>query len=296
MKTMFRRILAACDGSPESEEAFAAMLPLLRTGNPDVLVVYVFENPHASYNPPAQLAKTCAALRANGVQARLQTLEGKPAAEIVRLAKERDADLIVMSTQGRGGLRRLLMGSVAEAVIRTSDIPVLVARPGTAAGDWKRMVVALDGSTRGEDILQDVIPLAERLKASVELIRVALPPMTIGGLGDAPGAMVADDPLPYLKQLQSRLAGEGFDAAVKALDGRAAAEIVRHATESGASLLCLTTHGRTGLERVLMGSVAEEVVRNAPCPVLLRRSARVDGILLGPPAAGLPAEKERVQP
>jgi nucleotide-binding universal stress UspA family protein len=291
MKHKILRILAPCDGSPESEEAFAAMMPIVRADHPEVTVLYVFENPEASYDPPARLAKSCHALRASGVDARLLTRDGKPAEEIVRLAKAQNMDLIVLSTHGRSGIARAVLGSVVEEVIRHAETPVLVTRPGAAIGDWKRMLVALDGSTRGEEILQDVIPLAWRLRASVELVRSALPPITMSGLGDVGGVQIVEDPMPYLKQMKAVLAEEGVDAEVTALQGRAASSILSRAKENGASLLCLTTHGRTGFERILMGSVAEEVVRHAPCPVLIRRSVRFDGLAHEKPQAKAPAER-----
>lgn len=291
MRYKIGRILAACDGTPESEEVFAAIMPIVRADHPEVSVVYVFENPQASYDPPAHLAKVTNSLRAGGVNARLVTRDGKPAEEIVRLANRLKVDLIALSTHGRRGLNRMVMGSVAEEVLRHADVPVLVMRPGMVATDWNRLVVALDGSTRSEEILQDVIPLAWRPNASVELVRSALPPITTTGLGEVPGVVVTDDPMPYLLQAKARLAEDGVDARVTALEGRAAWAILDHAKRTGATLLCLTTHGRGGFERVLMGSVAEEIVRHAPCPVLIRRSVRIEGLTMKPSEGGVAKEK-----
>ena len=270
MMEKVERILVTTDGSAEAEHAFAAMMPIVRADHPAVTVLHVLEGPNASFTPPALVAKACAALRAAGVNAHLRLTEGKPAEEIVRLSAE--SDLVVMSTHGRGGFKHLLLGSVTEQVIRDAEVPTLVTRPEVAVHDWTRMVVALDGSARGEQILEDVIPLARRLHLSVQLIRAAMPPITMTGLGDLPGVEVIDDPRPYLESVSAWLGTQGIDASVKALDGRAGAEILRHAGESGANLLCMTTHGRTGLSRALLGSIADEVIRHAPCPVLLKKS------------------------
>lgn len=272
MSDRVRRILVATDGSPESENAFAAMMPIVRSDDPEVALLYVFESPGASFVAPARVAKACSALRANRVNAYLELREGRPAEEIVRLARDRGSDLIVMSTHGRGGLQRLVLGSVAEQVIRRSETPVLVTRPGVVVRDWDRLLVPLDGSPGGEAILRDVIPLARRLKSSVELIQTTLPPITMTGVGDIPGVVIHEDALPYLRNMQARLSSEGIQAMTAALEGRAAFEILRRAKDAGTSLLCMSTHGRTGFGRVLMGSVAEEVLRHAPCPLLLRRS------------------------
>jgi nucleotide-binding universal stress UspA family protein len=264
------RILVTTDGSAEAEHAFAAMMPIVRADHPSVTVLHVLEGAEASFTPPARVAKACAALRANGVNAHLRLCEGKPAEEIVRLSAE--SDLVVMSTHGRGGFKHLLLGSVTEQVIRDAAVPILVTRPGVAVHDWTRMVVALDGSARGEQILEEVVPLVRRLHSSVQLIRAAMPPITRTGLGDIPGVEVIEDPRPYLESVREWLGTQGIDASTQALDGRAGAEILRHAGESGANLLCMTTHGRTGLSRALLGSIADEVIRHAPCPVLLKKS------------------------
>lgn len=280
MKPKIRKILAACDGSAESEEAFAAMMPIVRVDDPEVTVLYVFEDPQASLEPPRAVSQACATMQASRVHAHLALRKGKPAEEILRLARTGEMDLIVMATQGRTGLRRLVGGSVTEEVLRHAEVPVLVTRPGSARSHWSRMVVALDGSTRAESILQDVIPLACSLQASVDLVRASLPPITMTGLGEMPGVVIHEDPLPYLRQLQAALVEKGIETHVAAPEGRAASAILQHAMKSGASLLCLATHGRTGLARVLMGSIAEEIVRHASCPVLIRRTVRSEGLPL----------------
>jgi nucleotide-binding universal stress UspA family protein len=284
----FDRLLVTSDGSTESEHAFAAMMPVVRSDDPEVTVLYVVEHPEDADQAPARIVKACDALCGNGVNARIKIRTGKPADEIVKLGNR--TDLVVMATHGRGGLKRVLMGSVTEAVVRRLDVPILVTRPGTPIHRWNRLVVALDGSPRGEQILQDVVPLARRLRASVDLVQSVLPPIMMSGLGDTPGVQIAENPRPYLEGVKSRLSSEGVAAAVVVLEGRAGAELLRYLQEQGASLLCMTTHGRTGLARALLGSIADEVIRHAPCPVLLRRSIRSEpGSVVEPlPAKALP--------
>ncbi len=280
------RILVTTDGSTESEHAFAAMMPVVRSDAPEVTVLYVVE--HAERSTEDRVAKACETLRETGVHAHLVVRHGQPADQIVRAGNE--MDLVVMATHGRGGLQRILMGSVTEAVIRRLEVPILVTRPGTPVRTWDRLVVALDGSVRSEQILPDVVPLARRLKASVELVQSVLPPITMTGLGEIPGAQIADNPMPYLESVKARLSSEGVSASAVVLQGRAASELLRHVREQGASLLCMTTHGRTGLARALLGSITDEVIRRAPCPVLLRRSIPSGpGSVLQPlPAKALP--------
>jgi nucleotide-binding universal stress UspA family protein len=95
-----------------------------------------------------------------------------------------------------------------------------------------------------------------------------------------------EDSKPYLRRVQARLLEEGVNARIEALEGRVASAILDHASKTDAFLIALTTHGRTGFERILMGSIAEEIVRHSSCPVLVRRSMRTDGIPLEPSKTG----------
>ena len=273
MNDAIARILVPTDGSLESESAFAAILPLVKAYAPEVTVLYVFEDPDASYCPPAQIAKVCRGVRAAGMNAHLELREGMPAEEILRAAKSSKVDLIAMSTHGRGGLSRLVAGSVAESVLRRAVVPLLVTRQGSNAQSWKKIVVALDGSDRGNSILPDAFRLAKKLGSTLDFVRVALPVVHPTGVGEIPMIPFPPaDPMPFLNALVERARSEGIDAHAVGLEGRACSQILRHVQESGAGLLCMATHGRTGLTRVILGSIAEEVLRNAPCPVLLRRS------------------------
>jgi nucleotide-binding universal stress UspA family protein len=273
MNDTIEKILVPTDGSEESEAAFPAILPLVKAYAPEVTVLYVFEDPEASYDPPSQVAKVCRGVRAAGMNVHLELREGKPAEEILRAAKARKVDLIAMSSHGRGGVNRLVAGSVAESVLRRAVAPLLVTRQGSNSQSWMKIVVALDGSERGDSILSDAFRLAKKLGSSLDLVRVALPVVHPTGIGEIPMIpFPPDDPMPYLATVVERARSEGIVARAVGLEGRACSQILRHVEESGAGLLCMSTHGRTGLTRALLGSIAEEMLRKAPCPVFLRRS------------------------
>jgi len=271
VKEVIEKILVSTDGSPESEAAFAAIMPVVRAYAPEVAVLYVFEDPEASFMPPAKVAKACGALRASNVNAYLELREGMPAEEILKVAREKKVDLIAITTHGRRGVVRLIAGSVAEEVLRKTDIPLLVTRPNTVVHEWKRIVVALDGSERSESVLPEAVRLARKLGAALEILRVAVP-VVAAGAGEAPIMLPPEDPMPYLKGVLKGLDLRGIEARAVALEGHPSEAILRHLAESAASLLCMTTHGRSGLARILLGSVAEEILRKAPCPVLLQRN------------------------
>ncbi len=285
MNENIERILVSLDGSPASESVLPAIMPFVRAYAPAVTVLYVCEDPESSLAPPECVAKACSALRGSNVNAHLDLRQGMPAEEIVRAARDKKADLIALSTHGRGGALRLVAGSVAEEVLRHADIPVLITKPATVVHETRRIVIALDGSERSEEILPDVLRLARKLNAEVDVIRAVQPAMA-AGMGEAPIVLPPEDVMPYLKGVVKRLEAEGLKVNAAALEGRAANAILQYAQETKASLLCMATHGRSGLARLLLGSVAEEVVRKAPCPVLLRRS-------VAPAAAAKPDRKKK---
>jgi nucleotide-binding universal stress UspA family protein len=274
MKAELRRILVPLDGSPEAEAALEAIKPLVGAYDPEVLLLHVEKDPEAGAKMPVEVLSAAKALRSSGVQCSMVTREGNPAEEILSVAQERWADVIALSTHGRTGLRRALLGSVAEEVLRASRVPVLVCRPGAAAGTWKTIVVPLDGSARSEEILAEASRMAGLQKAELHLVQAALPRVVAGGVGELGVYLPPEDPMPYLRATAGALAARGVTARLVALEGRAATEVVRYAKEVGAGLICMASHGRTGMARLLLGSVAEEILRHAPCPVLVRRTTR----------------------
>jgi nucleotide-binding universal stress UspA family protein len=275
MMSFLHRVLIPLDGSRESDLALDAVGPLFRFHHPEVLLLGVMKPDSFDYGLRTHLDHTANRLREKGINAVPVLGRGIPQEEILAFAGREDVDLVAMATSARTGLERIIGGSVAEDVIRHAEIPVLVCRPGAVAADWSRIMVALDGSERAEEILKDAGRLAQEQDATLDVVRVAMPLVTASGLGEVPLVLPGDDPLPYLRGVRDRLEAEGVRVRAVGLEGRAAAQLLNYATENRVGLLCLTTHGRNGVARLLLGSVAEEVLRHAPCPVLLRRMVRI---------------------
>jgi nucleotide-binding universal stress UspA family protein len=164
--------------------------------------------------------------------------------------------------------------------------------PARAPVDYRGILVPLDGSERAETALPHAVALAQRFGARVVLFRAAEPPGPLvppGVIGPAPGLPL--EPASMLDAVQlaeeaRALAGEYLDAQARAMkelgvpvtavvgeDVNVARQIVETAQAEGIDLIVMSTHGRTGLDRLLFGSVAESVVRHAPMPVLLIRRA-----------------------
>jgi nucleotide-binding universal stress UspA family protein len=193
--------------------------------------------------------------------------EGDAADEILRMCGVAGCDLIVLGTHGRTGLRRILAGSVATAVVRGAPCPVLALRSRSgqkAAGQIQVILHPTDFSGVAETAGRFARSLARDLGARLIVLHV-LPFSQLALPVDARGEREA------LDQLRTKLEGPDLKCPVETQlsRGDAAEEIVRIAGEIGCDLIVMGTHGRTGLRRLLLGNVAESVLPEAGCAVMV---------------------------
>ncbi len=204
--------------------------------------------------------------------------EGNAAEEILRVANEIGSDLIVMGTHGRTGLRWLLAGSVAVAVLHGATCPVLAVRSIEQPRPAQEIEVILhptDFSTDSEAALKVARQLAREHGA--RLIIAARRKESRSLVDGTPAADI--DPRAYhdaIENVRKRVDGPDLKYPVETVlrHGYPAEEIVLTAHDMGCDLIVMGTHGRTGLSRLLMGSVAENVLPKANCPVLLVKAGQ----------------------
>ena len=210
-----------------------------------------------------------------GITVRTHLIRSVSAAEaITETASDLDCDLIVMGTQGRRGIKHMLLGSVAENVIRSADLPVLTVRPGTAFPDHgpKKILVAHDFSDRSAGAVRAAGEWARAFDADLTLLHVVEPVVypefyAINALSDD-----------VMTRLQDRASEALDDAATETLPdlrvttrvliGRAINTIITEARPESFDLVVMGTRGLTGLEQLVLGSVAEGVLRRCPVPLL----------------------------
>ncbi len=225
-----------------------------------------------------QLATFVAEHDTRGVKVLPVTQWGRaPAEAIVAYAGEMSADLIVIGSHGRRGLRRMLVGSVTEEVVHTAPCPVLVAHvPEPASAPVRRILVPTDFSASGVPALEWAETLASGYGARLVLLHVLedFAPMepyevTFGTLIDEVLPQMEEYAQKELERTAATLAGKGLDVETHVVHGRPADAILDFAGDQDIDLLAMASHGRTGLERLLLGSVAARVMRSAPCPVLI---------------------------
>lgn len=204
---------------------------------------------------------------------------------VARHAEAHDADLIVLTTHGRGGLKRAWIGSVADSLLRVAPRPVLLIRPedeafsvaARADRGMSHIVIPLDGSESAEWAIAYAQQLGELFTARYTLLRVVSPltwDVSAEQFGAHPGV-----PVPvfsraaaeqYLEQMAERMRAQKITVATHVLDASAAATaILDWATEHGPDLIALTTSGTGGIRRLLLGSVADKIVRSADVAVLV---------------------------
>jgi nucleotide-binding universal stress UspA family protein len=228
------------------------------------------------------LFSQAARLRGLGLQATTEVCMGRAGEEIVAAAQESRARMIVMATHGRSGLRRWTLGSVADKVVRTSHTPVLLVRAtGDIMREWniRRIVVPLDGSYEAQQALPLAGELAERTGAALLFVRVLTPMIDLDiGWGTGWGTTAPDYDVQQrtsakkeLQILASEYRAQGLHITPVVTFGYPAEEIITTATRHNADLIVMATHGYSGMQRLVLGSVADKVLHAATTPLLLVR-------------------------
>jgi nucleotide-binding universal stress UspA family protein len=267
---MLQKILIALDGSKTSESILPYLETLLATRDANVSIVRVIPEDLSSRRQEAYayLNRIAATLESKGAIVDAFVLVGKTARSIVDMAIRGRYSMILMCSRGKSGLKRLLLGSVAEEVLRLSPLPVLVVHPLTKFMETiriKRIVVPLDGSHRSSSILEHVAPLAKATGAKLLFMTIVEP----HAKDDLPSDVLARN----LFREQKRLHKLGIQTELSIRYGDPVTEILSFGDVQSADLVALSTHGRTGLERMRFGSVTESVLRQGKFPLLVFRTA-----------------------
>jgi nucleotide-binding universal stress UspA family protein len=259
--SMYERIIVGDDGSLRTPRAVAVADVAVAAFGADLEVVHV----PSEYGLPLPIDSDVTLLPPDDAATRLiaHALESDP------------PGLLCLASRGQTAVGEALFGSVTAHVIRDLHAPLLVVGPSVLepARNWRRMQVCLDGSANSADILPTVTNWATTLDLEVELVHVGRP---LDGLrGD--DRRLPPEEVEAEEQLQAgvrTLESAGVRASCSTIEHTHPAEALAERAESGnADLLAVATHGRTGLARLLMGSVALDLVRRSTIPVLTLRPA-----------------------
>ena len=285
------RILVPLDGS----ERAAAVLPQIRrlavqSRAEIVLLEAVLSPPDFHLQLPlmfeearSYMRQATSRLLAEGIRCRGLVEPGSAATTILEVARKEGVSLIAMSTHGRTGLPRWAFGSIAEKVIRASPQPVLVVRSFPKDGrtgeiPFRNILVPVDGREASLSVLPAVLDLARPVDAHVTLLCVH-EPSAFEGRWDSPDAPVA--------AARQVLTDACIPMTTEIRHGDPASEILKAADERSIDLVAMSTHGRSGPSRWVLGSVTEKVLRGSAVPILVaRRKKELEHVEESAPAAG----------
>jgi nucleotide-binding universal stress UspA family protein len=315
---MLNTILLPLDGSPLAERALTYAALLARRSQARVVLVEAVQaharpgadasesQAEVTRGAEAYLKTASERLSAAGVVAEAHVYYDNPVHAILDAAGRQRADLIVMSTHGRGGLSRMLYGSVADQILRRATVPVLLV-PSIVEHAWpvegpKRMLVPLDGSVFATEALQAAALLTDTRGADLTLLSVVQPiPYPLYGEGYAYVPYDEDaevsEARQYLEAHAARLREDGYTVTVEVAVGEPSKIIGEIARERGMDLVVMATHGTGGLGRVILGSVATGTLRHTTAPLLLvRPSAVAQAEPPGDPASDAASGTDAAQP
>jgi nucleotide-binding universal stress UspA family protein len=295
---MYRQILVPLDGSAFAEAALPLALEVSRRTGANVHIVTVLE-PVTSFAyegwegaavewSQKYLEDVLDRIEGNtGGEVSHAVLSGHTVEMLDREASDKDVDLVVMASHGRGALSRMWLGSVADGFIRHTALPVIIVRPDEEASPadsfdhvFETLLVSLDGSELSEDALAYATEFGELFDSAYHLTRVVSYPVDI-----------ASPYLPHTAQLNQQVLDDAKTGASEYLeahaenmrrrglrvttsvgvDAQAGHGVLSEASAVGADMIAMATHGRTGLSRAVLGSAADKVLRGSHHPVLLHR-------------------------
>jgi nucleotide-binding universal stress UspA family protein len=292
----FQKILCPTDFSPGAEQALRVAVRIATEQGAELVIAHATYLPSSVFAgelpfPPDAIQRlleeeqrelegaTRSAIELGAQRVSSQFLSGQPWAQIVEALDTDPAfDLVVMGTQGRSGLSRVLLGSVAEKVVRHARCPVLAVRPDSKLAPYTNVLCPIDFSDTSQHAVELAGALTRPGGTGITLLHVIEAPVAFSGEPLAPAFLqdLSKRSSELLEQWASRLREQVSVAVVtRSRLGNPGSQTLAVLHEDRTfDLVAMGSHGRTGLRRALIGSVAEKVVRHAPCAVLVARSPR----------------------
>jgi nucleotide-binding universal stress UspA family protein len=307
---MYRTLMVPLDGSACGEYALPLALAIARRAGATLNLAHVCVPPawpDLEHSPqpddddisPSARARLYLEQLAEFLSARWEVpittslLEGPVAAALREHALAIGAELVAITTHGRGSLARIALGSVADELLRTLPLPLLITRPRDEGLDllenvredaFQRVLVPLDGSAPAEAALHDAVALGGMFDAEYTLLQALDLPLASYGLSSTatsldPQALATarQAALGYLNRIASRLRAEGRDVCVDTVIGYPATTILEYARDHAFELIAMGSHGRGRGVRMLLDSTTDVVVHGASVPVLVCRDQTGDG-------------------
>jgi nucleotide-binding universal stress UspA family protein len=302
---MYKKMLVPLDGSELAEVVLPYARELAGRLDLDLTLLHVYRalGPESQFMSRAYLeraaemiqeesrkvqAKTNLPLGGKAVEVRVEVTVGHPAEEILSYAEKNNIDLILMATHGRSGVRRWVLGSIADKVLRQSIVPIWLVRANIPEeivhDEWpkRKLLVPLDGSKFGESVLPHVEALAKQRGVelvNIILLRVVEEPFITG---DYPFSdwnehvrrireHFKQEAEQYLVKVKKRLADARLNVREEVLMGKPADEIINYARSTHPNLIVMATHGSSGVSLWEYGNIANKILHGVSSPIFLVR-------------------------
>lgn len=287
---MFEQILFPTDGSDGAAFAFEHVLNLATRHNATVHVLNVADTTQdgilqirgddvdALEQEGERIVREAAdQAQQRGVDTVTEVLQGEPYREIIEHADTHGVDLVVMPTHGRRGLERFLLGSTSERVVRRADVPVLTIRPDDdvrVTHPYQDVLVPTDGSDCANQALAIGVDVADAEDAALHLLTaIAITALGVDVRTDIQMEMLEESAHDLLDEAATFAENAGVGVAAKTVEYAPSIHraILTYIEEHDIDLVVVGTHGRTGFDRYVLGSVTEYLIRTSPIPVLTVR-------------------------
>jgi len=286
---MYERILVPLDGSKLAEQVFPYVAELARAFSSEVILIGICEPEESEYGQvcrlymgnEAEILKSIT--EGSAVEVKTVVIVGKPAGKILDYAEENDISLIIMASHGRSGIMPWSLGSTVTKVLHKVGVPLIIVRTKETPvepeemGLFGRILVPLDGSERSEAVLPYVAEITKKLESEIILFQVVEAGRhvhTIGGLDYVPFKYQDIDfkktnAQKYLGEASYKLAGTKAIVRCETRVGDGAGGIIKFASETDCSLIAISSHGYSGIEAWIHGSVAYKILQASDKSVLL---------------------------
>ncbi len=282
----YRKILVAVDGSDSSKNAFIQACKIARDDKSWITVITTIPLYQDQFETLGIKEKVSKALKEEGEKIlseiktvaeredayiKLKLEEGSPFDTIIDIADEGNFDLIVMGRHGKASIEKTLVGSVTARVIGYSQRDVLVVPRGTSIG-WTNIFLPTDGSKYNKVAMEKAIDLAKSYGGQLKVISVV--DVTEEFYTEAPGAVeeLVKKAKKFVNDIKEKAEAQRINTEVFVREGESYKVITELSRQYNSNVIVMGSHGRTGIRRLLMGSVAEGVIGHAPCPVLIVKS------------------------
>ncbi|MFD1648064.1 universal stress protein [Haloarchaeobius litoreus] len=286
---MFEQILVPTDGSECATSAVGYAEDLASHYDATVHVLSVLDSRSAENAPEQEQSGSRAEAIVDEAGAEVSEADlpveravrsGVPYRVILEYVSDADIDIVVMGTHGRTGVERYLLGSVTEKVLRRSDVPVLTVRDtadGSVHYPYESVLIPTDGSAAAEAAADVGLDVAGRYGSRLNVVSI----VDAFSMGLDVRSELMTDALEEAAEEAVDSIADRADDSVAGVEtavgyGRPYKKLRRYIEDNDVDLVVMGTHGRTGLERYLLGSVTEKIVRTSPVPVLTIRSVDTD--------------------